>query len=121
VASIVPPPDCGTKHLAGTSGSAFRALWSCCERIANGWEIGTTKFPNNERPDKFNLRLVAGFISRPLLGAWVGIVLYAGLKGGSLLLAAERVDLNSLALLFAAAVAGLFAKRFAESLSKHLP
>jgi hypothetical protein len=107
--------------LAGISGSSFRALWSCCERIANGWEIGSVKLPDDSQPDKFNLRLVASFLCRPLLGAWVGLVLYAGLKGGSLLLAAERVDLSSLSLLFFAAIAGLFAKRFAESLSRHLP
>lgn len=106
--------------LAGVSGSSFRAIWACCERIANGWEIGTLKLPDAARPDKFHLRLVPGFFARPFLGGWIGLILYGGLKGGSLLLAAERVELNPLALVFVSGVAGLFAKRVAESLSRHV-
>lgn len=107
--------------LAGVSGSTFRAIWSCADRIANGWEIGTLKLPDAARPEKFHMRLVPGYVARPFLGAWVGLILYGGLKGGSLFLAAERVELNPLALVFVSGVAGLFAKRFAESLAQRVP
>jgi hypothetical protein len=109
--------------IAGISGSSFRALWSACERIAHGWELRDgTKLPDSVPPDKFSNRLICGLLCRPFLGAFVGVLIFLGVKSGVLLLAVEGdVRLNTLALGFVSAVAGLFAKRFAESLSVHLP
>lgn len=110
--------------LAGSLGSAIRAIRSACERIACGWELSDgSPLPQEKPKGKFGARLIPGFLLRPLIGAAAGLVLYLGVLGGTLVFLKDNRGLNANAghLAFFAFVVGLYAKTFLENLFSSLP
>jgi hypothetical protein len=107
---------------AGLAGSIVSALISVADRYACGWELDDgTKVPKGvKKPDRFNQRMVPWFIIRPFLGAMMGLAIYlalsAGFFGGTGVSSSDQGIMSGLHLTFFALLAGLFAKKFLDSL-----
>lgn len=98
---------------AGALGSAVAALLSLSERIADGWELDDgSKLPESDRPARFNRRMWLLFAQRPLLGAFVGLVVALALVGDVGPFSVD--DVGNLA--FWVGVVGFFAKTVLERL-----
>jgi hypothetical protein len=69
--------------VGGTIGSSLAALRSVLDRMAAGWEFsdGTT-YPDEEKKERFNLRMRFYFMFRPLFGTALGYLIYLVLLGG---------------------------------------
>jgi hypothetical protein len=100
------------------------ALISAADRLSTGWELENgKKVPEDpSRPDTFVQRMVPWFLIRPFLGAAMGLAVYLGLS--TRLIAGEgdsainNIIEPRLNIVFIALLAGLFAKKFLESLRK---
>jgi hypothetical protein len=109
---------------AGLAGSALSALISLADRLSNGWELEDgTKLPlESKEPEKFGQRMVPWFLIRPFLGVSMGLAIYLGLSAGLIGAtegsATEDALDAGLRLTFFALLAGLFAKKFLESLRR---
>lgn len=69
--------------LAGITGSSISALVSANARYAAGYEFSDgTPYPDQSKKERFNSRLVAGFVTRPLLGAVCGPLVILALAAG---------------------------------------
>lgn len=68
----------------GIWGAATSGWLAFNQRTANGWEFddGTSGFEPGVRKERFNRRLTAGFLTRPVLGVLVGIIVLAGARAG---------------------------------------
>lgn len=100
----------------GAAGSGISALLSVLERRSSGWEFsdGST-VPDSGKSQRFNLRMMAFFYCRPLLGATMGVVVYIASLAGFLTRNAPET-LGKLA--FWSVVGGLFAKTVIHGLKK---
>ena len=111
----------GMCTAAGLSGSIVSVLISVADRLSNGWELESgKKSPENaKKPDMFGRRMIPWFVTRPFLGAVMGLIVYVGLSGGLLTVHVESgSEMTTLRLTFWALLAGLFAKSFLESLKR---
>jgi hypothetical protein len=105
--------------FAGGLGSAIAALASIGDRLVRGWEVGGSgserRLPNGAARNF--LRILPVLAVRPLLGAGVGLLAYAGLVG-VLLFASGSGDQQprTESILFAAVLGGLFAQPLVERL-----
>lgn len=91
--------------VAGVAGSSIAALQSLLDRRSHGLELRFgRKVPPGGKPDRFSERMAPWFLARPVLGAFAGLVVYAG-PG----LVGDRPD-DVLGMTFVALLAGLFAK-----------
>lgn len=101
-----------TLTIAGGIWGAATSGWLAFNhRTANGWEFddGTSGFEPGVRKERFNRRLTAGFLTRPLLGVLAGIVVLAGSRAGNFWAAN-----NQYALAFLAIGAGLISNAIFE-------
>ena len=96
---------------AGIWGAATSGWLAFNQRTANGWEFddGTSGFEPGVRKERFNRRLTAGLLTRPLLGVLVGIIVLAGARAGNFWSAS-----NQYALAFLAIGGGLLSNAFLE-------
>jgi hypothetical protein len=107
---------------AGLAGSVVSTLISVADRYAYGWELEDgTKVPRaTGTPDRFNQRMVPWFIIRPFLGSMMGLVIYvalsAGVYSGTINPSSNQSIVSGSQLTFFALLAGLFAKKFLDSL-----
>lgn len=94
----------------GAFGSAIAALLSSTDRLAHGWELEKgekcPKDENNKSKDMAVLRMVPLFSVRPLLGAMVAWLTYAGIHAGALPGSADSTE----KLVFISLLSGFFAK-----------
>jgi hypothetical protein len=104
--------------LGGALGSAVSALTSTCDRIGAGFELEDgTKWPQKNPPGKFVMRMVPWLLVRPVFGAVMGTLLFAGFVGGFLIATTQTPKQFSPAgLLFLSLLSGLFAKTFVARL-----
>ena len=108
--------------VAGLAGSTVSALISLADRFSHGWELDDgAKVPRGSaKPDRFVGRMVPWFIIRPFLGAIMGLAIYIGLSAGLIIgVGGSEVGndiVSALRLTFFALLAGLFAKKFLDSL-----
>jgi hypothetical protein len=75
------------------------------------------QYPGTERKPRFNDAMVPFFYLRPFLGARMGVLAYAGLIAGLLFTTGSTGSASAVrpeSVLFAAVVAGLFAKTLIE-------
>jgi hypothetical protein len=102
--------------VAGVLGSAIAALLSVADRVANGWELldGTPRPEKAKDKEKFNERMVLFFWIRPLLGAAVGAIAYAGATSEMLFKLEGETTVQKL--LFLALLSGFFAKTLLDKL-----
>ena len=100
--------------LAGIAGSSVSALVSVNARYAAGLEFKDgTRYPDQEKKERFNSRLVAGFLTRPLLGGATGPLIILALRAKIF----GDVDLsNPEIVLLWSALGGLFAKTLLDKL-----
>lgn len=100
--------------LAGVAGSSVSALVSVNRRYAGGLEFSNgTRYPDQDKKERFNCRLVVGFLTRPLLGAATGPLVALGLSAGIF----KDADPNKLAVVvFWSSLGGLFAKTLIDKL-----
>jgi hypothetical protein len=100
---------------AGALGSAVAALLSLSERVAAGWELDDgSKWPRDGgSPARFNRRMWLLFAQRPLLGAFVGLMVVLALVGG---VRADIAGDEIVILAFWVGTVGFFAKTVLESL-----
>lgn len=79
---------------AGVLGAGLSGLLSLNERVANGWEFpeGTRAPDPAQTRGRFNLRMVGGFLARPLLGLASGPLAMTALKLGELIGPAQTPD-----------------------------
>jgi hypothetical protein len=101
-----------TLTIAGGIWGAATSGWLAFNhRTANGWEFddGTSGFEPGVYRERFNRRLTAGFLTRPLLGVLVGIIVLAGSRAGNFWVAN-----NQYALAFLAIGGGLISNAFLE-------
>jgi len=105
--------------LAGILGSCIAAFRSCLDRRAAGFEdqYGNVA-PGFEKKERFSDGMVVWFLGRPVLGAAVGIVIYAGLQGGVFSAAVKEGILagDVWKFLFYSTLTGLFAKTILDIL-----
>jgi hypothetical protein len=105
----------------GLLGSCVSAGISAAQRYSDGVETRDGRqYPGTERKPRFNDAMIPFFYLRPFLGAAMGVLAYAGLVAG-LLFATGSTGSAGFAVrpesvLFAAGVAGLFAKTLIEKL-----
>lgn len=101
--------------VSGTLGSSISAMLSALQRRADGWEFsdGTT-YPDDQRKQRFNERMIPFFFARPCLGAAVGLLVFAGSLSNYLAKFENPPDLFKLT--FLAILGGLFAKTLLEKL-----
>lgn len=127
VASVTPVQSimlAGLCLAAGMAGSALSALNSVADRFSNGFELENgVKLPKDAaKQDMFGQRMIPWFLVRPFLGASMGLAVYlslsAGLIGGVESIVTENAFEAGLRLTFFALLAGLFAKKFLDSLRK---
>ena len=99
--------------LAGVAGSSVSALVSVNRRYAGGLEFSNgSRYPDQEKKERFNCRLVVGFLTRPLLGAATGPLVALGLSAGIFKETASELP----AVVFWSALGGLFAKTLIDKL-----
>jgi len=100
----------------GAFGSAIAALFSSLDRLAHGWELASgEKKPvdeDNKSKDMAVERMVPLFAVRPLLGAMVAWMTYAGIHAGALPGSADTAE----KLVFISLLSGFFAKTVLEVL-----
>jgi hypothetical protein len=101
--------------LGGALGAAISAIVLTCDRYSAGVELadGTT-WPAREKPiPRFNERMVPFLVLRPVLGAVMGLLVYAGFVGGYLISTTKAPEAFSpQGLVFTSVLSGLFAKTF---------
>jgi hypothetical protein len=102
------PPFLAT--TAGLVGSATAALISCLDRRANGFEAPDgAAFPDPAtKKERFGLGMAEWLMTRPALGLFMGWLAYFGISGN--VLRPQTMSVTLEAMIFWAAVAGLFAK-----------
>jgi hypothetical protein len=105
--------------VAGILGSCIAAFRSCLDRRAAGFEdqYGNVA-PGFEKKERFSDGMVVWFLGRPVLGAAVGLVIYAGLQGGVFSAAVKEGVLagDPWKFFFYTTLAGLFAKTILDIL-----
>jgi hypothetical protein len=101
--------------LGGALGAAISGLVQTCDRYAAGFELmdGTT-WPEHDKPTlRFSERCVPFLVLRPVLGAVMGLIVYAGFIGGFLISTTKAPEsFSPQGMVFIAVLAGLFAKTF---------
>jgi len=104
----------------GLLGSCIAAGISAAQRYSDGVETRDGRqYPGAERKPRFNDAMVPFFYLRPFLGAGMGVLAYAGLIAGLLFTTGSTGSASAVrpeSVLFAAVVAGLFAKTLIEKL-----
>jgi hypothetical protein len=101
--------------LGGTLGAAISGLVQTCDRYAAGFELldGTAWPPNDKQVQRFSERCVPFLILRPVLGAVMGLIVYAGFVGGFLISTTSGPpNFSPQGMVFLAVLSGLFAKTF---------
>jgi hypothetical protein len=101
--------------LGGTLGAAISGLVQTCDRYATGFELlDGTSWPPNEKPmQRFSERCVPFLVLRPVLGAVMGLIVYAGFVGGFLISTTSAPpNFSPQGMVFLAVLSGLFAKTF---------
>jgi hypothetical protein len=98
--------------VGGVWGAATSGWLSFNQRTANGSEFsdGTTTLDPGVSKERFNSRLIPGFLTRPFLGVLVGIVVLAGMRAGKF----AAAD-NQYALAFFSITGGLISKSVLET------
>ncbi len=101
--------------LAGALGAAVSGLVQTCDRYAAGLELtdGSTWPPNGKAVARFSERCVPFLVLRPVLGAVMGLIVYAGFIGGFLISTTKAPETFSpQGMVFISVLSGLFAKSF---------
>jgi hypothetical protein len=101
--------------LAGALGAAISGLVQTCDRYTAGFELPDgSGWPPSEKPlARFSERCVPFLVMRPILGAVMGLIVYAGFIGGFLISTTKAPETFSpQGLVFIAVLSGLFAKTF---------
>ena len=111
----------------GLLGSCVSAGISAAQRYSDGVETRDGRqYPGTDKKPRFNDAMIPFFYLRPFLGAGMGVLAYAGLVAGLLFTTGSLSSPNATgsasfavrpeSVLFAAVVAGLFAKTLIEKL-----
>lgn len=101
--------------LGGALGAAVSGLVQTCDRYAAGLELtdGSAWPPRDKPVARFSERCVPFLVLRPVLGAVMGLIVYAGFVGGFLISTTKAPETFSpQGMVFIAVLAGLFAKTF---------
>jgi hypothetical protein len=101
--------------LGGALGASVSALIQTCDRYAAGIELadGSAWPPGEPGGHRFSDRELPFLVLRPVLGAVMGLIVYAGFVGGLLISTTKTPDsFSPQGLVFVSVLAGLFAKTF---------
>jgi hypothetical protein len=101
--------------LGGALGAGVSALVQTCDRYAAGLELldGSVWPPSEKRVLRFSEHQVPFLVMRPVLGAVMGLIVYAGFIGGFLISTTKAPEsFSPQGMVFLAVVSGLFAKTF---------
>ena len=113
-------PTADPWRVWGPARKLHRSRISAAQRYSDGVETRDGRqYPGTERKPRFNDAMVPFFYLRPFLGAGMGVLAYAGLIAGLLFTTGSTGSASAVrpeSVLFAAVVAGLFAKTLIEKL-----
>src|SRR3954469_24244096 len=101
--------------LAGALGASISGLVQTCDRYSGGFELhdGTLVPPSEKVRSRFSERCVPFLVMRPLLGAVMGLIVYAGFVGGFLISTTNSpASFSPQGIVFISVLSGLFAKTF---------
>jgi hypothetical protein len=101
--------------VAGVFGGALSGMRSLNDRIAAGWEYenGTREPDPTDSKERFNKKLLGGFLARPLLGGGAGILVFTGARVGEF-----KTAQTLYGILFWSTLGGLFAKTLLDKLNE---
>lgn len=102
--------------LAGALGAAVSAIVLLCDRYQAGFALadGSVHPPSEKPRARFHDGLVPYLALRPVLGAVMGLIVYAGFVGGFLIATTTNAPthFSPQGIVFASVLSGLFAKTF---------
>jgi hypothetical protein len=113
------PTTLAIAGVAGFLGSSVAALLSINERVAYGWVFrsGNRTPAPDEKKERFNARLVRGFVSRPFVGVVAGLLVFFGCVSGVLWKVPQE---STFTLTFWCLLGGIFAKTLLDKLKEVL-